>query len=295
MKRKAHHNQPFSRTYTVQQPSELLPFLLTAHAEKSRSAVKSLLAHRQVAVNGRCTTAFDSQLQTGDVVRISAVGEERPNPNHKCRIVYEDSAILVVDKKNGVLSMSTGKENETTVFSLMMQHVRRHHPNDRVFIVHRLDRDTSGLLLLAKNELAQARLQYNWNENIIKRSYVAVVEGSPAQDKGQIVSWLTENHTSFKMHSSPVDNGGKKAVTSYRVLHRGRHYSLLELDLETGRKNQIRIHMATLGHPIAGDRKYGAQTNPLHRVCLHARTLTFKHPITYETMSFDSGIPPKFR
>lgn len=284
----------FSKSYTVQQPTTLLPFLIKTLGDHSRNAIKSFLAHRQIAVNGRCTTQFDQPLVKGDEVRFSAVGEERPNPNHKCRIVYEDNDLIVVDKKPGVLTMSTGIEGEQTVYSIMMEHVRRHRRDDRVFIVHRLDRETSGLLMLAKNELAQERLQYNWNENIIKRSYVAVVEGSVDND-GTIVSWLTENRTSLKMHVSDRDNGGKQAITNYRVINRGDHYSLLELNLETGRKNQIRAQLAHIGHPIAGDKKYGAQSNPIRRICLHARSLVFKHPMTFEVMNFETEIPQAFK
>jgi 23S rRNA pseudouridine1911/1915/1917 synthase len=202
---------------------------------------------------------------------------------------------LVVNKKHGALSMSTGKEDETTCYSLMTDHVKRRGRNNRIFIVHRLDRETSGLLMFAKSEKAQQILQDNWNENVIARTYVAVVEGKVEQDKGQIVSYLTENHKSLKMKSSPTDNGGKKAVTNYKVLQSGEKYSLLELDLKTGRKNQIRVQLESIGHPIVGDKKYGAQTNPLQRICLHARSLAFFHPITRKKMFFDTDIPKEFK
>jgi 23S rRNA pseudouridine1911/1915/1917 synthase len=245
-------------------------------------------------VNGKCNTAFNFALKKGDIVRFSSVGEEKQNPNHKCSIVYEDDDILVVNKKIGVLSMSTGKDDETTAYSIMTEHVRRHGRDNRIFIVHRLDRETSGLLMFAKNPQSQEILQNNWNENIISRKYVAVVEGKMEKESGKITSWLTENRKSLKMNSSPTDNGGKKAVTNYKTINSGEKYSLLELELETGKKNQIRVQLASISHPIAGDKKYGAQSNPLKRICLHARTLAFYHPITGRQMSFDTGVPKEF-
>ncbi|MDR0830414.1 MAG: RluA family pseudouridine synthase, partial [Prevotellaceae bacterium] len=268
----------FTKDFIVDNQAQLLEYLLVAFNDKSRNEVKSYLAHRQISVNDKCTTVFNFALKKGDVVRFSSVGQEKPNPNHKCSIVYEDDDILVVNKKQGALSMSTGAEDETTAYSIMTEHVRRHGRNNRIFIVHRLDRETSGLLMFAKNENAQQILHNNWNENIISRKYVAVVEGKVEKDSGKITSWLTENRKSLKMNSSPTDNGGKKAVTNYKVIRQGEKFSLLELELETGRKNQIRVQLASISHPIIGDKKYGAQSNPLKRICLHARTLEFFHP-----------------
>ncbi|MFI3297392.1 MAG: RluA family pseudouridine synthase [bacterium] len=283
------------KNFTVKRDEELLKYLIEIFNDQSRNTIKSYLAHRQIAVNGKTETLFSHMLKTGDNIRWSSVGEQRPNPNHKVKIIYEDDDIIVVDKKNGVLTMSTGKEGEQTAYSVMTEHVRRRHRDNRIFIVHRLDRDTSGLLLFAKSEEVQQILQHNWNENIISRTYVAVVEGKPAEEKGKVVSWLTENERSLKMQSSPTDNGGKKAITNYNLVKDNGRYSLIELNLETGRKNQIRVQMASIGHPIAGDKRYGAQSNPLGRLCLHARTISFMHPITREIMRFDTDIPKIFR
>ena len=283
------------RMLTVPADDQLLNYLLKALAPKSRNEIKSYLAHRQVVVNGKVITAFDHEVKKKDQVIIRVVGEEKPNPKHKVRIVFEDEHLMVVEKKHGVLTRSTCKEDEQTAYSVMTEHVRRRHRNNRIFIVHRLDRETSGLLLFAKSEEAQFRLQHNWNENIIKRAYVAVVEGVPNPENGTIHNWLTENRKSLKMHSSPTDNGGKEAVTHYKTLKNNGLYTLLEMELETGRKNQIRVHMSDLGTPIAGDKKYGAASNPLGRICLHARSLVFKHPFTFEMMTFDTGIPKNFK
>ena len=286
------HNQ--EQKFRVTSVNTLLPFLMETFKDKSRSAVKSYLAHRQIAINGRVSTAFDATLHLGDEVSFRLLGEQTPNPNHKVRIVFEDNDLIIVDKKPGVLTMSTGLEGEQTAYSIMMEHVRRHRKTDRVYIVHRLDRETSGLLLLAKSEEAQARLQEDWNKTVIERRYIAVVEGKLDQTNGTIRSWLTDNLKSMKVSSSTTDNGGKEAITHYKTIRSGEKYSLVELNLETGRKNQIRVHMANLGHPVAGDKKYGATSNPLKRICLHAQTLSFYHPFTGEAMKFDTGIPPQF-
>lgn len=283
------------RNYSVTEDSGLLEFLLSLWKDRSRTTVKSYLSHRQIAVNGRTETAFDIQLHVGDTVTFRSVGEQKQNPNHKVKIVYEDDYIIVVDKKPGVLSMSTGKDGEQTAYSVVLEHVRRRHRDNRIFIVHRLDRDTSGLLLFAKSQEIQELLQRYWNENVIERKYVAVVEGCPEKDKGRIISWLTENPKSLKISSSPIDNGGKKAVTDYALIKFNGHYSMLEVSLQTGRKNQIRVQLASIGHPVAGDKRYGAKTNPLGRLCLHARILSFVHPATGEIMRFDTDIPSIFR
>lgn len=293
-KEKIPNKKFYQKNLLVDSDNLLLNFLLKTFSDKSRNEVKSYLAHRQILVNGKCATSFDFTLKKGDSVAFLSIGEGKPNPNHKCKILFEDEDIIVVDKKYGVLSMSTGKADEQTVFSVMTEHVRRRGKNNRVFIVHRLDRETSGLLLLAKNFEAQQILQMNWNENTVERTYIAVVEGEVTKPSGQIMSYLTESPKSLKMHASNRDNGGKKAITNYKTLKSGTKYSLLEVSLETGRKNQIRVQLASIGHPVAGDKKYGAKTNPLKRICLHAQTLSFYHPKTHKKMKFSTDIPKEF-
>ena len=282
------------QNYTVKHDAQLLEYMIEIWPHQSRSAIKSYLTHRQIAINGKTETAFDLPLRAGDRLTWRSVGEERQNPNHKVKIVYEDDHIIVVDKKPGVLTMSTGREGEQTAYSVMMEHVRRRNKNNRIFIVHRLDRDTSGLLLFAKSEEIQEILQERWNENVIRRQYVGVVEGEMEQAEGQIVSWLTENPKSLKMQASPVDNGGKFAVTHYKTLTSSNGYSLVECELETGRKNQIRVHMSDLGHPVVGDHKYGASGDPMRRLGLHAYMLCFVHPVTGKHMKFETPVPVCF-
>ena len=217
-------------------------------------------------------------------------------------ILYEDGSIIVADKPGGLLTMSTGREGEITAYSILTDYVRsgrgsrdrKQGERRRIFIVHRLDRDTSGVIVFAKDPETKYALQEDWNEIVLERKYVAVLEGTPARQEGTIASYLRDNPKSMKVSSSMTDNGGKYSVTHYRVIRPAEDYALVEFELETGRKNQIRVHAADIGHPVAGDRKYGARTNPIRRLALHARILSFRHPYTGETLTFDTGIPRQF-
>ena len=218
----------------------------------------------------------------------------------KLDILYEDDCIIVADKPSGLLTMSTGKEGEITAYSILTDYVRsarggrNTRDKGRIFIVHRLDRDTSGVILFAKDEQTKHALQDDWNETILERKYIAAVEGTPEYEEGTVASYLKDNPKSMKVSSSWTDNGGKYSVTHFKVLRSSGQYSLVEFELETGRKNQIRVHASVIGNPVAGDRKYGSVSNPLHRLCLHASTLTFHHPRTGQLLRFDTGIPKDF-
>lgn len=278
----------------VLQSIELMPFLLQSPVGKSRQHVKSLLLHRQVLVNGKASGQFNQMLQPGDVVMIKG---ERPEPAANFQyfsIVYEDEFLLVVDKKEGILTIATDDEKTRTVYHYLREYVKRSDERNKIFVVHRLDRDTSGLLLFAKTSEVKAAFQDNWREQILERSYVAVAEGVFEKAEGNITSYLYENTSSLKVHSSDDPTKGKKAVTHYKVLAQKAGFSLLELKLETGRKNQIRVHLQQAGHPIVNDKKYGSSTNPIHRLGLHSAVLAFKHPVTGEVQRFKSGTPGKF-
>jgi len=205
-------------------------------------------------------------------------------------IVYEDRWLIVVEKDAGLLTMSTGKEGEVTAYSLV-----RGYAGGRIFIVHRLDRETSGLLVFAKDFQTKADLQDNWDEAVVRREYVALVQGCPPEQEGRVVSWLSDNPKSFKVTSCPYDNGGKKAITNYKLVEKGEKCSLISFELQTGRKNQIRVHSALMGCPVAGDSKYGASVNPLRRLCLHARSLVFYHPVTGKLLRFETRLPKGFK
>jgi 23S rRNA pseudouridine1911/1915/1917 synthase len=211
--------------------------------------------------------------------------------NRKFNIIHEDRDIIVIEKPAGMLSVSTDRQSEDTAYRFVNEYLT--NKRERVWIVHRLDRDTSGVMLFAKSERVKLILQSDWDGMAIKRGYIAVVEGRVKPAERKITSWLKQTKTLF-VYSSEREGDGKIAVTNYRVLQKAKYYSLLEITLETGRKNQIRVHMKDIGHPIAGDKKYGAVTNPLNRVGLHASVLVIKHPASGEEMKFESALPVAF-
>lgn len=278
----------------VTEPAELMQFLLAKMGGMSRNSVKSLLSHRQVMVNGKVTTLFNTALNAGDTVLVSSARGNIELTHPKLKIIFEDQYLIVVEKKEGLLTVSTGKSDETTAFSILKNYVKKASPQNRIYVVHRLDRETSGIIMFAKTREIQLALQENWHRVITRRVYVALVEGKVEKPKDTIVTWLTENEKSLKIHSSKVDNGGQQAVTHYRTAKTNDNFSLLEVELETGRKNQIRVHMQGIGHPIVGDKKYGSEISPIGRMGLHARVLAFIHPMSLENVTFETQVPKKF-
>jgi 23S rRNA pseudouridine1911/1915/1917 synthase len=279
--------------FHVSEKSLLMEFLMAQMPHKSRNNIKSLLSHKQVLVEGIPVSQFDHPLVPGQKVEIS---KNRISPEQKFReynIVYEDQHIIVTDKMAGLLSMATESEKRATAYSLLSRHVKKQDRGNKIFIVHRLDRETSGLMLFAKSEAVKDKLQESWNDTVIERTYIAVVEGPVEKQEGTITSYLSEDKV-FKMHSSSKPGSGKEAITHFSVLKKNNAYSLLKVNLETGRKNQIRIHMQEIGHCVAGDKKYGATTNPMKRLGLHAQKLSFIHPVTGEKMNFETKIPRVF-
>lgn len=278
----------------VTEPVQLMTFLLAKMGGMSRSSVKSLLAHRQVMVNNKISTQFNLELQPNDLIEVNS-GRGNIELNHpKLRIIFEDAYLIVVEKKEGLLTVSTGNADETTAFSILKNYVKKSSPDNRIYVVHRLDRETSGVIMFAKNRDVQLTLQENWHRIITRRIYVALVEGKVEKEEDTIVTWLLENEKSLKIHSSDTDNGGQQAITHYRCVKSNDDYSLLEIELETGRKNQIRVHMQGIGHPIVGDKKYGGNISPINRLGLHARLLAFYHPVTTEEISFETQVPRNF-
>ena len=275
------------------QPAALLDFLFAAMPDKPRTTVKDYLKHRQVMVGSNVTTRFDLPLNPGDEVKINTTREFQTFSHPRLRLVYEDDDIIVVDKGYGLLSMGTDKVKDGTAYSILREYVKRKDPRNKIFIVHRLDRDTTGLMMFAKTQQAKETMQHNWNNMVIERRYVAVVEGTLDPEKGEIRSYLAEN-AAHEVYSTNNPEEGQLAVTYYTTLRTRAPYSLVELSLATGRKNQIRVHMKDAGHPIVGDRRYGAKSSPIHRLCLHAATLRFVHPITRRDMNFTSPLPAGF-
>lgn len=280
-------------SFKVDEPSTLLTFLMGAMPSRPRTAVKALLKYGQVKVGTTPTTQWDMPLDKGDEVQVNFTRPFHVFRNPRLRLVYEDDDILVVNKGYGLLSVSTDNIKEGTAYSILREYVKWSNPANKIFIVHRLDRDTSGLMVFAKNVQAKDALQHNWNNMVLERKYLAVVEGIPERASDTIRSYLTEN-VRHEVYSTDVKGEGQLAVTRYSTLMKGKGRAMLEVDLDTGRKNQIRVHMKEMGHPIVGDRRYGAGPSPIHRLALHARTLRFVHPVTRQEMAFTTPIPAAF-
>lgn len=271
---------------------ELLPYLIGPPLELSRKQAKDLLRFRAVTVKGKATVRHDTELAPGDIVTIGArkqVGDAALE-RHGLAIVHLDDAVVVVEKPAGLLSMGSEREKEKTAHRILNTHLKALMKTSvqQVFIVHRLDRETSGLMMFARTESAQFALQRNWKD-VIKK-YLAVVEGTPAAAQGTLRDRLVEGKSLMMRR---VAEGGELAIMHYRVLRAKGDRSLLECTLETGRRNQIRVQLAALGHPVVGDRKYGAKTDPARRLALHACELRFGHPLSGAAMEFHSALPPR--
>lgn len=279
-------------TFKVTEASELLPFIMSALDGISRTRAKAILSGGGIRVNRTITKQFDYKLKPRDVVDISRQKPKHTFQNRFVRIVYEDNQIIVIEKAVGILSMATSTRS-LCVKSILDQYFLSSHQSCRAHVVHRLDRDTSGLLVYAKTMEAERILEENWHDIVTDRRYVALVSGTPTPLHGTIRSWLKDN-SAYVTYSSPVDNGGKLAITHYRTLKHAQKRSILEMKLETGRKNQIRVHLQDIGTPVCGDIKYGNGDDPIGRLALHAYRLCFYHPITRELLRFETPIPKNF-
>jgi len=282
------------KLFIVSIPDGLMNFLTQNMPNKSRNAIKSHLAHQQVRVNDTIVTKFDYQLQIGNTVTVSnEIAVEKPKLKG-VRIVHDDDFIIVIEKDAGLLTMATEKGGDTTAYSQLRDFVKVDGIENKIFIVHRLDKDTSGLMVFAKSEDVKLWMQEHWDEIVTERNYIAVVEGIVEKEEGTVKSYLKENEA-LLVFSSQNPRGGKLAITHYRTLKANSQYTLLELALETGRKNQIRVHMQDIGHSVVGDKKYGSSESPIGRLALHAWKLSFIHPENEEEISFETGIPRKFK
>lgn len=279
--------------FNVSEPDELMAFLMKKMAGISRTRVKTLLSKRVILVDNNIQTRHDFPLLPGMKVQVSREKHNREFRNPMLKLLYEDAYLIVVEKKEGLLSVATERQKERTAQHILNEYVKREHRNNRIYVVHRLDRETSGIMMYAKDEMTQHKLRDNWHDIVTDRRYVAVVTGEMEKDQGTVESWLTDRK--LYVSSSDYDDGGKYALTHYRTIKRANGYSLVELQLETGRKNQIRVHMQLLGHPVAGDGRYGCETDPLGRMALHAFKLCFRHPVTGELMEFETPYPASFK
>lgn len=292
-------------SFRVEAAAELMPFLLSKLGGMTRTSVKQLLSQRRVTVNAGIQTRHDTLLKAGDVVQVLQ-GRGNVELRHpKLRIIYEDDALIIVEKKNGLLTVPYNpKSSEMTAYSILKEYVKKESKRNTVHVVHRLDRETSGVLVFAKSPELQEYMRTYWRQLVTKRTYVALVEGVFEQKEGTITTWLTEDAHTGMVYSSPQDDGGQKAVMHYKVLKstimgegdQQLPVSLVELNLETGRTNQIRVHMQSVGHPVIGDRKYGHgnEYSPVDRLCLHAKVLEFIHPMTEKKVRFEAAMPKEF-
>ena len=279
--------------YVVERDGRLLEWLLENVKHLSKSKIKQTLQGRGVKVDKKTVTQFDYPLAAGTKITFSKT--KRNNDifkNRYVKIVYEDRHLVVVEKNAGILSMAAGHAS-LNVKAVLDDYFKKSRQKCTAHVVHRLDRDTSGLMIYAKDKQTELLLEQDWHDIVYDRRYVAVVSGEMEQTEGTVSGWLKDNKAYFT-YSSPTDNGGKFAVTHFHVLNRRNGYSLVEYKLETGRKNQIRVHSADMGHPVCGDAKYGCGDDPVGRLCLHAYVLCFRHPVTHEAMTFETPIPASF-
>ena len=280
------------REYPVKQDSELLEFLLATLKDQSRNSVKSLLSNHRVSVDGAPISQFNFKLFKGDTVIISKTPIHKKTRSN-LPIIYENDEIIVINKPSGLLSIASDKEKGSTAYRMLTDYVQQKDKHNRIFVVHRLDEDTSGVLMVAKNPKIQKLLQDNWNDLVSSRGYYAIVDGIVEQKEGTIKSYLKMNAQNM-MYSSKKAGDGKLSVTHYKLIDKTDNYSLLDVHIDSGRKNQIRVHMGDIGHHVIGDDKYGNPSNPIKRLGLHAYELVIKHPVTGKVMKFSAPIPKEF-
>src|SRR5690625_765638 len=280
--------------FTIKEEMELLKFLFAAMSHRSRNSVKSILGRGQVTVEDYIVTQFNYPLHPGQTVHIlKNKAALKESTLIGITIMYEDKDVLVLKKDAGLLSVATDKEKDLTVHSQLMNYVRLSGPLNKIYVVHRLDKDTSGVMMFAKSEQVRQALQRSWQQSVKERTYMALVEGAVKKEAATIKSWLRETKTRV-VYSSHTKDDGLRAVTHYKKVQANPNYSLLEVELETGRKNQIRVHMKDIGHSVVGDKKYGSTQNVIGRLGLHAKVLAFIHPTTKEMMRFEADVPASF-
>ena len=279
-------------TFNVSDEAVLIEFIMEKMHGISRNRAKALISNRVVLVDNKITTHPLTELRPGSVVQLDRSKHKKAFHSKDLDIVYEDPYLLVIDKQPGLLSMSNNTR-QLTVQAVLNRYLEKGGGRNTSHLVHRLDRDTSGLMVYAKDVQTQQTLIDGWQELVTDRRYIALVEGELEKPVGCVRSWLTEDKR-FITHSSTVDNGGKYSVTHYKVLNSCNRYSLVECVLETGRKNQIRVHMAELGHPVVGDAKYGSRNDVIRRLGLHAYMLCFVHPVTGKRLRFETPVPASF-
>lgn len=280
------------KEFKVKEECELLSFLIEKYPHLSRNNVKSLLSNHQVAIDGAPVSQFNFKLAKDDVVIVSKrriAKKERKN----LPIIYEDDELIVINKPSGLLSVASDNEKGRTAYRMVTDYVQQKDKHNRIYVVHRLDEDTSGVLLFAKNPKIWKELQNNWSEIVRTRGYYAVVEGQMEKSEDTFIDYLKENSLNL-MYVSQDKKNGKKCITHYKVMKCNKKYSLLNVKIDTGRKNQIRVQLGHRGHYVIGDDKYGEPSNPINRLGLHAYELSLVHPINKKILKFTCPIPADF-
>lgn len=280
-----------TQAFTVKEPQQLLEFLFDNKVKKSKSATQSVLKRKLVLVNGKLVTQYDFLLKKGDRVEIMKLDQSKKEKRLKgLSIVYEDAHIIVIDKHSGLLSVGTEKEPFNNAFNIVGQYVKQRAKHEQLFVVQRVEREISGLMFFAKSLEAQSKFKKNWDYQVPKMQYRGVVQGVMPQAKGTIRSWLTENKN-YQVFSNANNNGGIEAITDYKVIQSNEKYSLVDFELKTRHRNQVRAQMHQLSVPIVGDKTYGAKSNPLKRCLLHISELSIRHIANGKILTFNSDLP----
>lgn len=285
-------NKNYEKEYLVTKEMGLLDFLLE-NLKQSRNNTKTLLAKKKVMVDGVAVSQFDYLLKVKQKVRLNPTPLKQESLQSELDIIYEDDYLIAINKPSGLLTIASDNEREKTAYRMLSEYVASKDKRSRVYITHRIDRDTSGVLIISKDDQVREKLQDNWNEIVLTRGYIAIVEGQLEQRNGTIRSWLRETRTNL-MYSSQRPGDGQEAVTHYSLLKESSYYSMLQVKIDSGRKNQIRVHMKDIGHLVIGDDKYGAVSNPLKRLGLHANILELYHPVTNKILKLEAKIPKEF-
>ena len=284
------HVKERKQTFIVDKEINLLDAIFDFKKDLSKKSIKSFIKNKMIKVNDKVITNNSYMLSKNDVVEICY--EKRIIPKYDLDILYEDEYLIAINKPCGLLSISNDKEKDITAYRMVSDYVKSNNKKNFIFVVHSLDQDTSGVLLFCKNEKIRDGLQENWNTVVKKRGYIALVDGK-MNGKGTIRSFLMEDRRQFVYSSK--SGQGKEAITHYEVIKNNNNYSMLQVFIDTGRRNQIRVHLSEHGFPIVGDKKYRCKSNPVKRLCLHANMLEFIHPVSKKLVSIKCDVPEEYR
>jgi 23S rRNA pseudouridine1911/1915/1917 synthase len=287
--------KPIFKGYKVTEETELMVFLIATLPGKNRNNIKTLLRDKFIEVDNKVQTQYNLKLHPGQTVSVRPKKGSVLQATYKgLSIIHEDKYLIVINKNAGFLTKATNKERTKTAVAILQEHVQKTNRTNKIHIVHSIEREMSGVMVFAKTEEIRDALQESWNETIQEAIYSVVVQGKVEKETDTITSYLVESDASLKVHSSQNPKKGKKAITNFETVKVKKGLSLLKVTLETGRKNQIRVHMQDIKHPVIGDKKYGATVSPIDRLGLHLQKLTFKNPITQKLVTYEAPIPKNF-